>query len=423
MALRAGALLACVLGLLVTAPATTQTQEVEYTASGRGVTLDEAIEQALFEVARQANGTRIEASQASSVHTFSGSVSGHDGETSAFEFQERTDSQVRTSARGLVSGYRILGQQRTARGFEVTLRATVPRYRVPGIDSGNRRRLAVIPFGSRVAQAEFFGPQAGHELASELSRAVVAQFVQGRRFAVLDRESWGAIGDERALLASADTPIGEKARLGMALGADYLILGELLEAEGGVRERQQRLTGVRSVSTDARIAVAYRIVVPATGEVKYADVLELGLDDRDGRPLPSRSAALAELSRRMVGIAVDRIYPMKVVNVVSPTSAVLNQGGSTLAVGDRLQLFEEGAAMVDPYTREPLGRVETAVGQLQVVRVDGKVAYADLVEGSGVLREGLLARRDLELYDAAWRPDPVPPPSPRAEGVRLPFDR
>jgi hypothetical protein len=171
-----------------------QTTDVSYTASGRGVTLSEAVEQALYEVARQSSGTQIQATQASSVKTVSGSVTGPDGDRSGFQFEERSDSNIKTSASGLVSSYEIISQRDTGRGFEVQIRATVPRYGVPGIDSENRRKLAVIPVGTRLGQVEFFGSQFGDDLASELSKAILAQFVQSRRFAVLDRDSWSAVG-------------------------------------------------------------------------------------------------------------------------------------------------------------------------------------------------------------------------------------
>lgn len=414
-------LLAVLLCVMASA-ATAQTSEVEYRATGRGATLEEAIENALFEVARQANGTHVQASQASSVKTVSGSLSGPEGDT-GFRYEERSDSRVRTSASGLVSGYELLSQHRSGRGMTVEILATVPRYRVPGIDTSNRRRLALIPFGSRLGHVDFFGLSDGRLLADDLSQALLGQFVQSRRFTVLDRESWGAIQQEKALLSSGDVPIAEKAKLGRSLGADYLVLGELLEADGGHFASTQRLTGIQQHETAARIAVSFRIVVPATGEIRFADTLELDVSDRRGDAVASRTAAINALARRLAGLTLDRIYPMQVISVASPDQVVLNQGGSTLAVGDRLLLVEQGRTMVDPYTKESLGALETPVGQLEVTRVDGKMAYATVVgAASAVVKPGQLARRELP-GDGTHQTTPVSPPTPRTEGVRLPFDR
>lgn len=404
-------------------PATAETEYIEVVANGRGVTADEAINNAIAEAVRRINGTHVDARQSTSVRTEGGSVSNAEGESASFSYSERVDASVSTTARGAISSYEVISQNPGAHGVDVRIRARAPRYRAPGIDSGNRRKLAVIPFSSRLGQIEFFGSTYGEELAAELSQAILTQFVQSRRFAILDRESWGAIQNEQRILASALTPIEEKAKLGAMLGADYLVLGELLDAAGGMGVRTERLTGVQHVESGGHIALSYRIVVPATGEIKFADTLEIGVLDPQGRAFQSRTGALVEMSKRLVGIATDRIYPIQVVNVSSPNSVVLNQGGATLSMGDRLILVELGDAMVDPYTKEPLGRVESEVGLLEINRVDGKVAYANLVgSASAALRVGMLARRNEGLY-AAGAQAPVPPPSPRTEGVVLPFDR
>ena len=405
------------------APAAAETEYIEVVANGRGVTADEAINNAIAEAVRRINGTYVDAHQSTSVRTEGGIVSNAEGESASFSYSERVNANVSTTARGAISSYEVVSQNPGAHGVDVRIRARAPRYRAPGIDSGNRRKLAVLPFSSRLGQIEFFGETYGEELAAELSQDILTQFVQSRRFAIVDRESWGALRSEQSILASALTPIEEKAKLGAMLGADYLVLGELLDAGGGMGVRTERLTGVQHVEAGAHIALSYRIVVPATGEIKFADTLEIGVLDPQGRSFQSRTGALVELSKRLVGIATDRIYPIQVVNVSSPTSVVLNQGGATLSMGDRLILVELGAPMVDPYTKEPLGRVESEVGLLEIKRVDGKVAYANLVgSASATLRVGMLARRNEGLY-AAGAQAPVPPPSPRTEGVVLPFDR
>lgn len=399
------------------------TEHIDVIANGRGVTTDDAINNALAEAVRRVNGTAVDASQSTSMHSVDGTVSNLSGESSSFSYRERVDSSISTTARGAISSYEVISQRTTAHGVEVSIRARVPRYRTPGIDSTHRRKLAIIPFSSRLGRTEFFGDTDGEELATQLSQAILTQFVQSRRFSILDRESWRAIGNEHLVLASALTPIDEKAKLGSMLGADYLVLGELIDAAGGVGIRTERLTGVRRAEVGASIAVAYRVVVPATGEIKFADTLEVSVVDPQGQAFQSRTGALVELSKRLVGIATDRIYPIQVINVTSASSVVLNQGGGTLSVGDQLMLVELGDAMVDPYTQEPLGRVEAVVGRLEITRVDGKVAYAAVMgEAVAELRVGMLARREDGLY-AAGAQESVPPPSQRTEGVRLPFDR
>lgn len=171
------------------------------------------------------------------------------------------------------------------------------------------------------------------------------------------------------------------------LGADYLVLGEILAAEGARRIDTGRLTGLQRPSSHARLALAYRIVVPATNEIKFANQLDLVLEDSGPDAPGHRSAAINQLARRVVGMALDRIYPMQVVAAASPQALVLNQGGNGLAPGDRLTLVELGAPITDPYTREPLGRIEHPIGPIEVIRSDGRLAYARVVgKSSGPAR-------------------------------------
>lgn len=171
----------------------------------------------------------------------------------------------------------------------------------------------------------------------------------------------------------------------------------------------------------ARIGVAYRILATATGEVRFADRVEISVGSSEGLHVESRVQALNEVSRQLVGIALDRIYPIRIVGLAGPTEVILGQGGNTLSIGERLHLVSRGAALTDPYSGESLGYAEAIVGALEVIRTDGRVAYARLHGTADVSPSvGQIARRDAT---AAGGRVAVPPPTPRTSGVRLPFDR
>lgn len=67
--------------------------------------------------------------------------------------------------------------------------------------------------------------------------------------------------------------------------------------------------------------------------------------------------------------------------------------------------------------------MESVIGRIEITRVDGKLSYARLVGDGPATKVGQLARRDLALYAATGAAPPVPPPTPRTEGVRLPLNR
>lgn len=418
----AGRALLLAAALLGGSPLDAAADTVTVTVRATGADLGEATNNALIEAVRQVNGVSLTARQLMQTRSISGAIDDAQGGRVEFEMNQRQDTRFGATARGHVAGYELVSSSAGAYGHEVVAKVQVHRYQAPGLDTGQRRRLAVVPLVGPAARADFFGPIRIDALAGELSQALVTQFVQARRFAVLDRQSWDVLGKEQALLASADTPVSEKAKLGRILGADYLLLGEVLRAEAVRNQTSQKLTGMVSAETRVRIAINLRVVVPATGEIRFADTLELELTDADGDALASRTRALSELARRVVGVVLDRIYPMQVLTVADGGEVVLNQGGQTLAVGEQLLLVQRGGELTDPYTRESLGRVETVIGRLEIVRVDGRVSYARVVGSpSAPVQAGQLARRD--GFGASDARSAVAPPTDRHEGVRLPFDR
>lgn len=416
------ALLVCGFAALLFAEAS-RAEVVTVTVESSGANPQEATSNALVEAIRQVNGVSLSSSQVMETVSVSGAISDSTGGTTTFSLEQKQRGAVSAKTGGHLEGYRVIESRPSEYGHHTVLEVRVHRYSAPGIDSKNRRKLAVIPFGTRLGQADFYGSVSAAEVADLLHQAIVTHFVQSRRFAILDRESWNVIGAEQALLASPQTPVSEKAKLGRVLGADYLVTGEIIDARGGAYTQRQQLTGVNKSVSAAALSVAYRIVVPATGEIKFADTAELIAHSDTGRQINTRTTAVNELAKQLVGVALDRIYPMKVVSVQGADTVVLNQGGSTLAIGDRLVLIEEGAPLKDPYTKESLGRVESPIGKLEVTRSDGKVAYARLVgPAGGALKVGQLARRGEAFGVTGGSSMATSPPSERTEGVRLPFD-
>lgn len=409
------------LWLLFAGPVQAGIVTVTVEASGRDP--GDATRNALVEAIRQVNGVSVSSEQVVQLGELTRMSSGSHGSQSSTVLSREQAQNISTRSGGHLAGYRVLESRPSEYGHTVLMEVDVHQYVAPGIDTSNRRKLAVIPFGARLARADFLGPVTGDALAAELTQAVITQFVQARRFSILDRQSWAALASEHQLLASSATPISEKAKLGQMLGADYLVLGELVGAQAAIITSTQTLTGMQRSRVDARVALNYRIVIPATGEIRFADSLDFHFTPANGEGLDTRTAIVQEVARRMVGIALDRIYPMQVVATPAVLEVVLNQGGATLRTGEKLTLVEQGEALADPYSGESLGRLEHVVGTIEVTRIDGRVAYARAIgQPTRALRVGQLARR-AELGQMSGSTLAVPAPSPRQEGVRLPFDR
>ena len=158
------------------------------------------------------------------------------------------------------------------------------------------------------------------------------------------------------------------------------------------------MTGETITTYSGSAQLDYKIILAATRQVKWSDSITLNFNDSGVRGLlskygSSQAGMTAELAEQLVSSALSNIYPMRVVAKNGKT-VVLNQGGKTLKVGDKLSVYFLGEEMFDPYTNESLGQLEEKVADVQVVRVNAKTTYAKIIGGEGDLIEtGAIVRR------------------------------
>jgi hypothetical protein len=100
----------------------------------------------------------------------------------------------------------------------------------------------------------------------------------------------------------------------------------------------------------------------------------------DGNLTDEMMVALARgLAERIANRLVDVIFPAKIIarrdNVVT-----FNRGeGTGVAVGDLFNVYALGEEMIDPDTKESLGREEVKVGQVKVSEVNPKFSKAEIM--------------------------------------------
>ena len=83
-------------------------------------------------------------------------------------------------------------------------------------------------------------------------------------------------------------------------------------------------------------------------------------------------------AERITEAMMDAIYPLSLVAVDGDIVA-LNQGGDTISSGNLYELYRYGEKIIDPYTKESLGRSETLVGEISVERVNPKTSLGRIV--------------------------------------------
>lgn len=362
---------------------------VETIAEGSGPTRDQALTSALLAAVEQVVGVQV-GTRDVLLRNMALIVTDR---TDTFVVSEDVRQEIARVSGGLIGSYRVLEVRQEAPVTVVRIQAQVAVFQATQTQAQTRRRIAVSPFVDQRGRTTEFGTQ--------LRDRLVAHLTQSRRFAVLDRAQDGAYDREMSLLM-ADAPVAERVRIGQALGTDYLVVGRMRNVGAVRQETYITLTGETIVRQFARGNLDFQLIEIATRQVLWAGTIEAGTAG-------TLTQILERMTVRLGREITQSIYPMRLLRADTPDEMILNQGGVTVSEGQRFRAMLMGEEMIDPYTRESLGRIEREVGIVQVFRVDDRLSYARLVEG-GMPPPGA----DVVLRLAPPAPPPPRPAAPRS---------
>ena len=319
-------------------------------------------------------------------------------------------------------GYDVLDIAGDEPDVRVSVLVKYAVYRVPG-PSMKRRRLAVLDFpmeevhlygvgGGRQLQIDGRAVRVGTDVDFKLVRKLQHGFrakaeellTQGRRFGVLDRKRPEVYEAEKQILASGDVDVGERARLGKVMGADYLVYGTIDRIAIETTTRVIRATGERIKRSHGATKVRFTVLAAATRQVKWSSAITLDRRLPPGlRPEAAAEALLEEVAVRMVDELTENIYPPRVTGVLGPGQFVVNRGGNTVEAGSVFEVFAAGDWLLDPDTGERLDQLETSVGIARIVTVKPKYSIAELISDVVDLSRGMVLRRRQAMSEEASR--------------------
>ena len=376
----------CMLALLLAHGAKGAVQEREVEAAGSGATEQEAISSALANAVGMVNGVSIESRQW--MAAFQEAISSSD-EGDSFLFHDAAGLDIATLTKGVISSYEVISTKpQSPAVHEARVRATIAVFQ--RARSADRKRIAVLPLYSRdnyAIDGARINPLA---VTDVVEQAIVNELVDSRRFTVLDRRYMEQVDVEMRLLETDDVPVSELVRLGQTLAADYVLVGTLENIGGSTSKRRMKTRDVEFQTLNVNAQLSYQIIDPATKQVKFSRTEAMSFGDRElaatGVPSGSDLATVAVGAAKIIGAEVgatvmEAIYPIMVTAVTS-TGVVLGQGGESMTTGLIFDLFRLGERMIDPYTKESIGRVEEWVAAVEITRATNKQSYAKLVKTS-----------------------------------------
>jgi hypothetical protein len=371
------------------------TDVVEYVPSsglGTGKNREEAVFKALEE-AMSKQGAQISAqvrlNLLAETKKFNDTTSRRVEQSVASDFSRSTD--------GLVRWWDLKREEDTGSSYQVEVVAVIAKIKSQSAEHATRKTIAVLPFrasGPTRVLDKTISPDDSGRMFRE---SVLTYLVQSRKFAVVDKTFEEEV-DRLAALTPATDPIQRALQAAVKLGAQYVVIGGL------------EAFGVSSSSADQSLAIhrpsgaaTLRVIEVKTRQTVLAAAYqmdELAPTRLDG---PNPETFLVDaVGRVMADRILETIYPFKVAGLNGPDEVILNRGGESLAVGERVELFNPGDELKDPATGESLGVAERKVATAEIIRVLPKVSYARIltktepVVADAVCRKPQLAKKDAE---------------------------
>lgn len=226
-----------------------------------------------------------------------------------------------------------------------------------------------------------------------------------RKFDIVGRSDLDSVIKEQDLDASGNVDAKTAAQAGKLTGAKYLLVAtvddyqdyvEKATFDGGVGSATKRVIRLSCVgkiydSTTGKLVESANF---QTGNDAFKDIeQDRSYSTKDGNLSDAMMVALArDMAGKIANHVVDVIFPAKII-VVRDKEATINRGeGAGVAVGDTLNVFALGEEMIDPDTKESLGREEVKVGKVKITEVDPKFSKAEVLEDTGIVPGALLRK-------------------------------
>jgi len=361
-------------------------------AIGFGNSYSEAVKNALINAVGEVKGINVNAKKAFQKNLSQLAVSVNGSSNKIVKINDSVYSQVVSATKGFVKNFRILNVKKLSPyEYKATIIAYFSFYKTPGFNPKNRRSLAVIPFEHKKTYYVNNTPINSSDLSRLINQIVVTKITQTRKFTVLDRENNEYYNFEKKFLLSGNSAPEELSRLGKRLGADYFVIGKILDF--GIKKivSHNDYTGENYVTYKGFATISYRILCIATQQIKWADTFNLNFNLKPSNRIEILiSEAANKIAQKITSEIIFNIYPPRIV-MVRGKIGIINMGGDFIYKGEVYNVYALGKALIDPYTHEFLGRDELYIGTVKVTKVLPKISYITLLRGK--LKLGAILRK------------------------------
>jgi curli biogenesis system outer membrane secretion channel CsgG len=226
-----------------------------------------------------------------------------------------------------------------------------------------------------------------------------------RKFDVTGRSDLNDILKEQEVGASGNVDAKTAAQAGKLAGAKYLLITTVDDFQDYVETATFEGTGRSATKRVFRISLVGKIYDSSTGKLLESVNIQTGNDEfkkiqeersysvKDGELSDEMMVAVSrDMAQRTADRLADVIFPAKVL-VKRDKQVTINRGeGGGVSVGDTFNVFALGEELIDPDTKESLGREEVKVGTVKITQVNPKTAIAEILDDTGIDKGAVLRK-------------------------------
>ncbi len=226
-----------------------------------------------------------------------------------------------------------------------------------------------------------------------------------RKFDVVGRSDLADVLKEQDLGASGNVDAKTAAKAGKLAGAKYLLVATVDDFDDYLEKATFAGTGQTATKRVFRFSIVGKLYDSTTGKLIESANFQTGNDEfkqiqmdrnyteKNGELSDEMMVAISRSLAEKIALHVaDVIFPAKVL-IKRDNTVTINRGeGGGVAEGDVFNVYALGEELIDPDTKESLGREEVKVGKVKISQVNPKTSQAEILEDTGIDKGAVLRK-------------------------------
>jgi len=285
------------------------------------------------------------------------------------KYSQKYLKELIDETKGGIKSYKIINKEINASGWHlIEVSAEVAFFNLP--KEAMRVRMAAFPF--RLYEIE--GDHGRFQRL--LDQNINDYFVQTKKFTMLDRSFIEDVAKEQQIILDGKAPAIEMAKIGNEISADFILVGSVENFNINEKVTKILSSDQEIRRNEASIYMSYRLVDVATKQINYSNTIQYKIQLSQNSEKPD-TEIISKISKILGEEILFSIYPVLVEKVVNG-EIYLGQGGSQFTKGEKYEIFQKGEKIIDSYTNEVIGNVETSIGLIEIVSVSSGYTKAKM---------------------------------------------